>query len=94
MERSSQEFIQCWNQEDFDVSNDEFQLKSSDGDETCITSLIVNGNQLLLGKNNHGHDRHCLDDFMSLSQISFKNGQVNSADCKPMHQDEVIHYSK
>ena len=87
-------FFQCWNQEDIDVSNDEFQLKSSDGDGTCITSLIINGNQLLIGKKNHGHDRHCLDDFMSLSQITFKNGQVISADCKSMDQDEVIHYSK
>lgn len=92
--RGSKEFIQCWNQEDFDVSNDEFKLQSSDGNGACITSLSFNGNQLLVGKNNHEHDRHCLDDFMSLSKIAFKNGQVISADCKSMHQDEVIYYSK
>ena len=101
MERSSQEFIQCWNQEDFDVSNDEFQIQSSVGNGACITSLSINGNQLLVGYNNDQqsfwidrNDRYCSNDFMSSSQITIKNGQVDSSDCKPLHQDGVIYYSK
>ena len=92
------QFEQCWNQEDVDTANDEFQLQSSNIDGACITSLSINGNQLLVGKNNDlqsfwidGDDRYCLDDFMSSSQITIKNEQVDFSDCKPMHQDEVIY---
>ena len=101
IERGFQEFIQCWYKEDFDVSNDEFQMQSSNGNGTCITSLSINGNQLLVGKNNDQqsfwidrNNRYCSNDFMSSSQITIKNGQVDSSDCKPLYQDGVIYYSK
>ena len=38
-----------------------------------------------------GNDQYCLDDFMSSSQITIQNGQVNSSVCKPMGQDGVIY---
>ena len=98
MERGFKEFIKCWNQEVVDVANDEFQLQSSNTDGTCITSLSINENQLLVGKNNDlqsfwidGNDRYCLNFFMSSSQITIKNGQVDSSDCKRMNQEDVIY---
>ena len=81
-----------------DVANDEFQLQSSNTDGACITSLSINGNQLLAGKNNNlqsfwidANDRYCLDDFMASSQITIKNGQVDSSDCKSLCQDGVTY---
>ena len=100
MEKGFNEFVQCWNQDDADVANDEIQLQSSNTNGVCITSLSINGNQLFVGKHNvlqsfwiDEDDRYCLDNFMSSSQITIKNKQVDSSDCKPMHQDEV-HYCK
>ena len=100
MEKGFNEFVQCWNQDDVDFANDKIQLQSSNTDGTCITSLSINGNQLFAGKNNDlqsfwidEDDRYCLNNFMSSSQITIKNEQVDSSDCKPMHQDEV-HYCK
>ena len=92
------EFEHCVPLTDVDVANDEFQLQSTSSDGTCITSLSVNGDQLLVGKNNDqqsfwidANGRHCLDDFMSSSQITIKNGQVDSSDCKSLCQDGVTY---
>ena len=92
------EFEYCLDMDDVDVPNDKFQLQSSNGDGACITSLSININQLLVGKNSNlpsfwidGSDQYCLDNFMSSSQITIQNGQVNSSVCKPMGQDGVIY---
>ena len=92
------EFQHCVPLTDVDVVNDEFQLQSTSSDGTCITSLSINENQLLVGKNNDlqsfwidGNDRYCLNFFMSSSQITIKNGQVDSSDCKRMNQEDVIY---
>jgi hypothetical protein len=98
MPRGFKEFEHCLELDEIDVANDKFQLQSSNGDGACITSLAININQLLVGKNNNlpsfwidGNDQYCLENFMSTSQITIQNGQVNSSTCKPMNQDGVVY---
>ena len=64
-----------------DIKNDQFQLERTTTDGVCITSLTVNGKQMLVGKNNDlqsfwidGDDNNCLDDFASTTQITIQNG--------------------
>ena len=89
MPRGFKEFEHCLDMDDVDLPNDKFQLQSSNGDGACITSLSININQLLVGKNSNlpsfwidGNDQYCLDDFMSTSQITLQNEQVISSICK------------
>ena len=89
MPAASTEFEYCFDMDDIDIANDEFQLQSSSEDGVCITSLSINSNQLFVGKNNNlssfwidGNDQYCLDDFMSTSQITIQNDQVISSICK------------
>ena len=98
LQRGFKEYVYCMDMENVDIANDEFQFHSRDNDGACITSLSINGNQLLVGKNNDlqgfwidTDTRHCFDDFMSTSQITIKNGQIDSSDCKPINQAEVIY---
>ena len=98
MPRGFKEFEYCFNMDFVDVANDKFQLQSSNGDGACITSLSININQLLVGKNSNlpsfwidGNDQYCLDDFVSSSQITIQNGQISSSVCKPLGQDGVIY---
>ena len=74
--------------DDVDIVNDEFKVQSSTTDGACITSLSINGKKQFVGKNNDlqsfwidKNDHYCLDDFMSTSQITIKNGQIHSSDC-------------
>ena len=61
--------------------NDRFQLESTTTNGVCITSLSVDGKQLLVGKNNDkqsfwidSNQNDCLDDWMGTSQITIQNG--------------------
>ena len=83
------EFEHCLNNDDVDVANDEFQLQSTSGNGVCITSLSINGNPILVGASNNlqnfwidSDEPDCLDNFMSSSQITIRNGQVISSTCK------------
>ena len=83
------EFEHCLNNDDVDVANDEFQLQSTSDNGVCITSLSINGNQLRVGLSNNlqsfwidSDEAYCLDNFMSSSQITIRNGQVISSTCK------------
>ena len=51
------EFEYCFDMDDINIANDEFQLQSSSEDGVCITSLSINSNQLFVGKNNNGISR-------------------------------------
>ena len=66
-------FEYCFEMDDIDVTNDKFQLQSTSDDGVCITSLLINNNQLLVGKHNNlqgfwidGNDNYCLDESMSI----------------------------
>ena len=83
------EFEHCLKNDDVDVANDEFQLQSTSDNGVCITSLLINGNPLLVGGSNNlqnfwidSDEPYCLDNFMSSSQITIRNGQVTSSTCK------------
>ena len=83
------EFEHCLSLDDVDVANDEFQLQSTSGNGVCITSLSINGNPILVGASNNlqnfwidSDEPDCLDNFMSSSQITIRNGQVISSTCQ------------
>ena len=69
-------------------SETEFQLQSTGTNGVCITSLTVNGNQMLFGANNNlesfwidENGEFCRGDAMSTSQLTIKNGQIQSSSC-------------
>ena len=89
MKNEFEKFKYCRPSSLVDVQNDEFQFQSTGLNGVCITSLIVNGTKLLVGKLNDqqsfwidGNQNHCRDDSMSTSQITIKNGKVQSSECK------------
>ena len=84
LEYEFQTFDYCLGSED-----DEFQLESSGNNGVCITSLIVNGEKMQFGANNDlssfwiesQRSNFCLEDAMSTSQITIKNGKIQSSEC-------------
>ena len=100
--RGFSEFEHCFDVEDVANSDFEFEIKMPEWDNwyresdgVCITSLSIEGDQLLVGKNNNlqsfwlDRDQHyCLDDFMSTPHIKIRisyqnsNAQVISSRCK------------
>ena len=72
-----------------EYKNDKFQLQSSNSDGVCISSLEMNGKQILVGKQNNqktfwldGDQNRCQTDSMITSQITIQNGQILSSKCK------------
>ena len=70
------------------VANDRLQLTSTSGDGVCITGLFINGNQLLVGKNDDlqsfwidSDDLYCHYNFLSSTQITIQNGRVSDSTC-------------
>ena len=89
LEGEFKKFEYCRRWDEVDVENDQFQLQSQGDDGVCITSLTVNGNEMLVGKLNDqpsfwidGNQNHCRDGSMSTPQITIKNGKVLSSSCK------------
>ena len=89
MEREFNKFEYCRRWDEIDVENDEFQLQIQWEDSVCITSLTVNGNEILVGKLNDQptfwmdiRQNLCRDGFMATPQITIKNGKVLSSSCK------------
>jgi len=80
-----QDFEYCINS--FDHANDKLQLENDGYNAVCITSLSINGEQLLVGKNNDlqsfwmSKGQICDDDFMSTEEITIQNGKVISSIC-------------
>ena len=95
LKRGFTEFEYCQSWDEIDVENDKIQLQSTSTDGVCITSLSLNGNQMLVGKLNDQSSfwidedhRNCMDDHMSTPQITFKNGEVLSSYCKGIHKNQ------
>ena len=68
--------------------DDEFQLQATNDDGVCITSLAVNNNQLLVGKDENQQSfwmnqklPKCSNDQMTTSEITIKNGNIVSSEC-------------
>ena len=71
--------------------DDEFELKATNDDGVCITSLSVNGKQLFVGRNNDQESfwlnkdslkRKCLDDHMQTDTIHIQDGRIVESECK------------
>ena len=88
-------FEHCFPSEEIDVVNDRFRLQSSSNDGVCISSLKINGTQILNGRNNNKtafwldkNSRSCdnvVDDvqyLMASPYITIQNNQVTSSACK------------
>ena len=71
------------------LEDDIWTLQSTSNDGVCITSLIVNNEQLLVGKNNDKayfwldeNDLDCTDEHMSTDVLSIQNSEVYYSECK------------
>ena len=87
--RGFTEFEYCPSWDEIDAKNDKIQFYPTSTDGVCITSLSLNGNQVLVGKLNDqpsfwidGDQENCMDDHLSTPQITFKNGEVLTSYCK------------
>ena len=87
--RGFTEFEYCPSWDEIDAENDKIQFQSTSTDGVCITSLSLNGNQMLVGKLDDqpsfwidGDQKNCMDEHLSTPQITFKNGEVLSSYCK------------
>ena len=81
LKSSFNEFEYCFDRDQIDERNDRFQLESTSEDAVCITSLTIDGKQILVGNNNDmqsfwidDNENNCLDDFTGTSQITIQNG--------------------
>ena len=90
MSWGTKNFEHCLPKSDVDVENDEFSLHATSSDGVCITSLYINEEQILVGKDDDlegfwlDHDQpNCVDGYMSSSHMIFKNGKVVLSQCKP-----------
>ena len=75
------DFEHCFHLTQIDTKNDELKLESTSSDGVCITSLTVDGKQLLVGKNGDmktfwidGDQKGCFAEFTSTPQVTIKNG--------------------
>ena len=81
-------FEKCFEFDQINQATDIFQLERTSNDGVCITSLFVNGEQILVGMNNDmqsfwidGDQNKCLFDFTGTTEITIQNGTVNSSHC-------------
>ena len=75
--------------------DDEFQLQATNDDGVCITSLAINNNQLLVGKDENQESfwmnqklPKCSNDQMTTSQLTIQNGNIVSSEC--VEQNSII----
>ena len=90
LSRGFRDFKYCVPLDEIDIKNDQFQFESSSTDGVCITNLLVNGKQMLVGKNKDqpsfwidGNQNEC-DSFMSTKQIMIQNGRIVWSECTGM----------
>ena len=82
-------FQYCLSSDEIDIEHDRVQLKSSNNDNVCIESLIINGKQIFVGALNNqpsfiidGNQNYCKLNKMVTAHITIQNGQVISSKCK------------
>ena len=69
MEPGTKDFELCLDYDDVDIENDIFDLASTTNDGVCITSLSIDGTDILVGPNGKqpnfwidGNDNMCTDE--------------------------------
>ena len=90
MPTGTKQFRFCLDYDQVDTENDIFTLAKSGDDGVCITSLSVDGNDILVGPNGaqpnfwiDGDDNDCTDDFVSTDELLIQNNAVISSECDP-----------
>ena len=90
-------FQYCISSDEIDIENDRIQLKSTNNDNVCIESLIIDGKQIFVGAINDqpsfiidGNQNYCKQTKMVTSQITIRNGQVISSKCKGIFKFFVL----
>jgi len=81
-------FDHCFWSDQFDKINDRISLENTNNDGACITGVIVDGKQMLFGKNGNlqsfwmdGDQNNCYENYLGTNQITIQNGQVVSSYC-------------
>ena len=74
--------------EKVDITNDWFQLQSTNYDPVCIFSLKVNGTQIFVGPENNqstfwmvGDQLRCDDQKVATQQLTIQNNGIKSSSC-------------
>ena len=90
MKSGAKEFQVCLYYDDVDIENDVFEFARTNNDGVCITSLSMDGTEILVGPNGNqpnfwfdGNDNMCTDDFVSTQQLIIQNNTVTSSQCDP-----------
>ena len=89
LESGFERFQFCRPSAEVDIENDEFQFQSTSSNGVCITSLNINGKDMVFGPEYQerssfwidGNNNVCHRDLTSTSQITFKNGAIDSYEC-------------
>ena len=89
LESGFERFQFCRPSAEVDIENDEFQFQSTSGNGVCITSLNINGVDMEFGPEYQERSSFWIDDnnnvchrdLTSTSQITFKNGAIDSYEC-------------
>ena len=96
MKSKTQEFELCLYYEDVDIENDVFEFARTTNDGVCITSLSMDGTDILVGPSGDqpnfwfdGNDNMCYDDFVSTQQLTIQNNAVTSSQCDPKFCIEI-----
>ena len=83
-------FELCLDYDDVDIENDIFDLASTSDDGVCITSLSIDGTDILVGPNSKqpnfwfdGNENSCTDDFVSTQELIIQNNSVIFSKCPP-----------
>ena len=90
MKSGTRDFELCLDNEDVDIENDFFEFARTTTDGVCITSLSIDGTDILVGPNNNqpnfwfdGDDNMCTDDFVSTQELIIQNNAVIFSQCPP-----------
>ena len=96
--RSFNEFKHCFISQQIDRENDIIQLESTSSDGVCITSLKIDGRQILVGKNKDmqsfwidSNDNKCLDNFTGTTQLTIQNG-LGNVRLEKFTREEILSY--
>merc|ERR1719410_731953 len=88
MEPKTKDFQLCLDYDDVDIDNDIFEFASTTTNGVCITSLSVDGTDILVGPNGKqpsfwidGDFSRCTDNFVSTKELQIQNKGVLSSQC-------------
>ena len=86
MTRNTKEFRVCVDYDQVNAANDVFEIVKSGNDGVCITSLSMDGTDILVGNDQpnfwiDGNDNGCTDDWISTPKLTIVNGETQLEGC-------------